>query len=163
MPMFNVPRPSWATAAVADAALLTTGQAVAVRASTTSVDRVIEVLMSGEGAASAINLMAIRRSTTPLSSGAMSGLTLGQLNPRSAAPGFGYGITYATTYPTVGTQRPFQASLNVFGGIIRWVAAPGEEIYFLGAATQIAADSELTLAAVTGTGTISSQLIVEEM
>jgi hypothetical protein len=161
--MYACSRTTWTTAAVADGAVLTTGQSVGLRPSTTSMLRVFEVFIGGESTSSTVNAMALRRGLTTVSAGALSGAnTMSPLNPRSAATAaFGYGQVYATTYPTTGLHA-LQLSLNTFGGIIRWVAAPGEEVVSIGAATLLPVDADLTLSAITGTGIISTHLIVED-
>jgi hypothetical protein len=125
--------------------------------------RVFEVFIGGESTASTVNAMALRRGITTVSAGALSGgNTVAPLNPRSlATPAFGYGQVYATTYPTAGNHA-LQLSLNTFGGIIRWVAAPGEEVVAIGAATLLPVDADLTLSAITGTGIVSTHMIVED-
>lgn len=163
MAMYSCSRTTWTTAAVADAATFTTGQAVGLRPATTSALRVFEVFIGGESTSSTVNAMALRRGVTTVSSGALSGANaIGRINPRSlTTPAFGYGQTYATTYPTAGNHA-LQLSLNTFGGIIRWVAAPGEEVAAIGAATLLPDDADLTLSAITGTGIVSTHMIVED-
>jgi hypothetical protein len=161
--MYSCTRTTWTTAAVADAAVFTTGQAIGVRPATTSMLKIYEVFMGGESTASSVNAMALRRGVTTVSAGALSGANaIAPLNPRSlTTPAFGYGQAYATTYPGAGNHAG-QWSLNCFGGIIRWVAFPGGEIVAIGAATLLPIDADLTLSAITGTGIISAGLIVED-
>lgn len=163
MALFSAGRTSWSPTAVADAATFTSGQLVGTRPSTTGMLRWTEVFIGGEASSSTINVMAVRRGVTTVSAGALSGITAGQLNPRSVANASGVGTAYATTYPTAASGHVLQLSLNAFGGIIRWVAAPGEELYSVGAATLLPADADLTFSGITGTGQISSHIIFEEM
>lgn len=163
MPLFSAARSAWTTVAVADAATFTTGQLIGTRPTTTGMLRWTEVFIGGESTSSTVNVMAVRRGQTTVSAGALSGITLGQFNPRSVAAASGIGQTYATTYPTAAASHPINLTLNAFGGIIRWVAAPGEEIYSVGAATLLPADADLTISAVTGTGIVSVSVIFEEM
>ena len=163
MPLYPPPPTPWATPAVADPATFTTGQLIGTRPSTTGMHRWTEVFVGGESTSSTVNAMAVRRGQTTVSAGALSGITVGQMNPRSATIVSGVGQTYATTYPTAAASHPLNLSLNTFGGIIRWVAAPGEEIYAVGAATLLPGDADLTFSAITGTGIVSVTVILEEM
>jgi len=162
MAMYSAAKQSWATAAVADSATATIGQVHGVRSAINSMYKINEVFIGGESVASAVNAMVLARTSTPVSSGAISVGTITQLHPQSAASTVAAGSTYATTYPTVGTLHALNLSLNCFGGIIRWVAAPGEEIVILAPGTVAFGDGEVTLRAVTGTGTISDHIVLEQ-
>jgi hypothetical protein len=50
-------------------------------------------------------------------------------------------------------------AFNAFGGVIRWVAAPGEEIW----SSAGGATGEQILSSISGTGAVSTHMIFEEM
>ena len=71
-----------------------------------------------------------------------------------------FSTTYATLQPTILAGALYGTSWNSHGGVIRWLAAPGEEfqIYDAGATT-----ASLEVRAVVGVGTSSYHLIWDEM
>src|ERR1700704_278974 len=114
---------------------------------------VIEIYEGGQASASSINIMQFARSVafgttptalaTPNADGPMNSLT----SALATVP-----LTYvaASTGParsSVATQARLNLSFNSFGGIVRWVAAPGEEWGIVGTT---ASTSGSTLSAFTG-------------
>lgn len=155
---------SWAIAALADAANLTdTKYHAVVGDSTTRMLRINEIFLGGEASAAAVAAMVLARDSTlgaTLSNGA--GTAVASLS--SGAP-----TVRATTFDTATTKPQRNAalhllelSMNAFGGIIRWVAAPGAEIYQVGSVLNV---GETSLSAFTGSGTptISSHVCFEEL
>ncbi len=134
--------------AVADTVAFTTGQMMAIQGTSTQAVNVLEISVSGQQTASTLgNFLFARHSTagsgtltnltTPFSDGPMAG-------PLSATVGGQGTFTYTaigTTFPqrsAVATLSRLNLSINGFGGIYRWVAAPGEEWTIYG----VAASSE---------------------
>lgn len=162
--MYNHTKQSWAVEARADASNKTDGKYHAVQGdSTTRMLRIVEIGLFGEATSAALALMKLARDSTvgaTLSNG--SGTAIAALS--SGAP-----TVRATTFDTATTKPQSSASLHLlqlslqaFGGAIRWVAAPGEEIYQVGNAVNV---GETSLDAFTGSGTpsISSHLVFEEL
>lgn len=153
--------------ATADTTNLANGTYQAIGASgATAGLNVLEIFIGGQASASSINIMQFARDSTlggsltalaaPNSDGPMNSLTAAL-----AAPSLTF--VSATTNPqrsAATSAARLALSLNAFGGIIRWVAAPGEEWGIVGITVNI---SEASLSAFTGgsVGLIGSHLIYE--
>lgn len=160
MAQFSAAPAAWTTAAFADSGSLTNSNHVTLRSwSVTVVDRVIEVYIAGQATSSTVLAMAIRRDSTQ--GATPTNVALAPLSPFSAAAAGNFSQLH-TTPPVVGaaTQHLINPGLNAFGGVVRWVAAPGEELYIIGAT---AANNELSLSAQTGAALIQTHMIVEEL
>lgn len=59
-----------------------------------------------------------------------------KVHPNSATNLISFGTTFATTQPTLDAGDLFAESWNAHGGVVRWLAAPGEEFVIIGAATE---------------------------
>lgn len=129
---------------------------------------VIEIYEGGQASASSINIMQFARSVaigttptalaTPNADGPLNSFT----QTVATVP-----LTYvaASTGPlrsSVATQARLNLSFNAFGGIVRWVAAPGEEWGILGVG---ASTSGSTLSAFTGgsAGLMGAHIIYEPL
>lgn len=124
----------------------------------TAMLKVVEFFIGGEATASTVNRMSLRRAST--NSVTPTNQVPAALNFNSAAA-VSQGSVAATTGPTIAsTQHLANVALNAFGGIVRWVAAPGEEIW---AALTTAPNSELILDSISGVGIISSDIKFEEL
>jgi hypothetical protein len=67
----------------------------------------------------------------------------------------------AATGPTIAaTAHLLNLSLNTFGGIIRWAAAPGDEIW---ATASTAPNGEIVLDSISGTGVVSTHIHFESL
>lgn len=155
--------------ATADATNLanTTYMAIGAANATSGVS-VIEIYMGGQAAASSLNFMNFARDST-------LGATLtalaspnsdGPLNTLTPAAQVG-GLTFvgATTNPqrsNTTTSAKLNLAFNAFGGIVRWVAAPGEEWGIIGVTVSV---SESSLSCNTGTtaGAMGAHIIYETM
>lgn len=111
---------------------------------------ILEVQLGGQAAASAPSIMLLSRDSTvgaTVSSG--TGLTDAALDASTAA------LAAPTVVGNTCTTKPQRSSslhllnlsFNAFGGIVRWVAAPGEEIYTVGNTASL---GEVSLSAFTG-------------
>lgn len=149
----------WTPVAHADgAASLANNSYHGLRTETSNQIRITEVFIGGEATSSTVNRMSLRRLST--NSSTPTNLTPGPLHPWSAASAANHFVA-ATTGPTIAsTVHLLDLALNVFGGIIRWVAHPGEEIWAL---NSTAPNGEVALDSISGTGVVSTNLIFEEM
>lgn len=126
---------------------------------------VYEIYEGGEASASSVNGMVFARDST-------LGATLtalsspnqdGPMNTLTAAAQVG-SLTFvaSTTIPirsNVTTSAKLHLSFNSFGGIVRWVAAPGEEWGIIGVTASI---SESSLSAGFGSpGAMSAHIVYE--
>jgi hypothetical protein len=161
--VFNVV--SWTPTAQVDQVLTGAFQAI-IGASATQTINVIEIYQGGQAAATAVNAMTFARSSAvgvtptalalPNSDGPMHGATA----PLAAVP-----ITYtaASTAPNRSpavTIARLGLSFNPFGGVVRWLAAPGEEWTIVGNAVNV---SESVLSAQNvGTAGLEGSMFVYE-
>lgn len=158
----------WTPTAVAAGSTQTANGACFLQGgSSTQVLITSELYMGGGAGASAVNDMTLSRDSTV----AVTAITLGTngknaaLDPATAAlaapqaPGFS-----ATTMPQASTTLQMGAWLfNAFGGIVRWVAYPGEEIRTVGNTASLG-ELSLSCSNITGTpGLISSTWIYEPL
>lgn len=114
--------------------------------------RVIEAFMGGESAASAVERLAMQRSTggaTPTNQTPEKALT------RSPAAVATFATAW-TTQPTLSGNPFIWLSANTFGGTDRWVPTPGEEFYLV--------NGELvSFRSSSGTSVVSFHVVWEEM
>lgn len=146
---------------VADAANFTNGGYAAFQGgSGTQRTNVLEVFMGGLAGASSPSAMTLSRDSTvgtTLSVGRFAALDAA--SAALAAPPAAFQT--ATTVPQrSATLSLLQLAFNAFGGIVRWVAAPGEEVGMLGNTASL---GEVSLSSLnTGTpGLMTAHLIVE--
>jgi hypothetical protein len=135
----------------AGAALSTTGDALTFQAASAGQGRVLELIIGGEATASAVNRVSVQRAGTSIT--ANSAITPEKFNSRSPAAAGTYGK--AGTQALVGNPM-LSIAFNAFGGFIRWVAAPGEEMYFVNSEV-------ISVRSASGTSTVSSTGIFEEL
>lgn len=160
---------TWTPTATGDGAALanTTYMAIENAASTHALN-VMEIYEGGQASASSINIMQFARNVaigttptalaTPNADGPMNSFT----QTVATVP-----ITYvaASTGPlrsSVATQARLNLSFNAFGGIVRWVAAPGEEWGIIGTG---ASASSSSLSAFTGgsVGLMGAHIVYEPL
>jgi hypothetical protein len=135
----------------AGAALSTTGDALTFQAAAAGQGRILELIIGGEATASAVNRVSVQRAGTSIT--ANSAITPEKFNSRSPAAAGTYGK--AGTQALVGNPM-LSIAFNAFGGFIRWVAAPGEEMYFVNSEV-------ISVRSASGTSTVSSTGIFEEL
>jgi len=159
--------PTWTPTATADNTAMANSVYMAIEASgATAGLNVIEIYEGGQATASSVNIMVFARSlvfgsiptalATPVGDGPMDTRTAAL----AAVP-----VTYvqAGTGPsrtnTALTAR-LNLSFNAFGGIVRWVAAPGEEWGITGVTVSV---SGSTLSAFTGgsVGLMGAHIVYE--
>lgn len=120
-------------------------------------DRIVEWYLGGEATSSTVNRMVVGRSTTVGTTS--TAITANKHNNASAAASASCWTAYSTQ-PAFATVNLNTLAFNAFGGVVRWVAAPGEEEYVIGTT---AADSEISLRSAAGTGLISADCHFEEL
>lgn len=160
MAQYSCAPAAWTTATVADSGNLVNSNHQTLRSwSVTVVDRITEMFIGGEATSSTVVRMAARRNSTQAAT--PTNVVPAGLSPFSAASAANF-HQLAVTPPVAGaaTQHLLNMSFNAFGGVIRWVAAPGEELYIIGAT---AANNEISLSSVSGSALISSHVIFEEL
>ena len=159
--------PTFTPTAQADAAALTSGTYMALKGgSGTQKINVIEIMASGQAGSSSPTLLQFARAstieTTPTALSAPA--SDGPMDPATAALA---APPVAFTAAATGPQRSASTSdarlnvqVNAFGGILRWVSAPGEEWGILGNTAQF---GESILSAFTGgtVGAIGAHIVYE--
>lgn len=121
---------------------------------------VSEIYAGGEDAASLPTTMAVARDSQ-VASGTLGGNRNAAMDASATAPATlaSFGNTSATNKPQrSATLHLLHLTFNTFGGIVRWVAAPGNEISVFGATASL---GELSVSSITGAGKTSGHLIYE--
>lgn len=134
-------------------------------ASTTQKTTIYEVYLGGQAGASSPTFMILGRDSQ-VATGSLTkdtNLTDAPLDYATAAL-----AAPPTVFNKAATNKPrrdatgalLNLSFNAFGGIVRWVAAPGEEIYMIG---QSVSSGEISLSAFTGgtAGLLGAHMIFE--
>jgi hypothetical protein len=127
---------------------------------------VMEIYIGGQGTSSSVSIMQFARDSTlvasptalaaPNSDGGMSTFTA----PLAATPVVSISGGTLPQRSALVTVARLCLTLNAFGGIVRWVAAPGEEWQIYGTTVS---QSESSLSAFTGGGSqsIGSHIVYE--
>jgi hypothetical protein len=155
---------NWTPAAIADATNLTTLQFMALQGgSSTQRINLLEVYEGGLAAASAPAQMIVARDSTVFAGATSNAARLASLDPATAAlaaPPLVQNVGSTTLPQRSATLYLLNLAFNAFGGIVRWVAAPGEEVGILG---NTASFGEISLSsASTGTpGLMNSHFLFE--
>lgn len=155
--------------AVADATNFTdAGYMGLMGGSTTQIINIMEIYMGGQAGASSPSIMLLARDSTvqatptalatPNSSGPLHSST-------AALAAVPIGFVASTTKPQRSnsvTVGKLNLSFNAFGGIVRWLAAPGEEWSQLGNAASV---GESSLSAFTGgtPGLMGAHIVFEPL
>ena len=132
--------------------------------SATQVISLLEVYMGGQAGSSSPTFMVLSRDSTV--GVTLAALTTGQKNaalhtaPSALAAVQQPFVSAGTSPQRSSTLGLLNLSFNACGGIVRWVAAPGEEIWLLGSAASL---GEVSLSAYTGgtAGLMGSHIIYE--
>lgn len=103
-----------------------TADALTFQAAATGQGRILELILGGEATASTVMRTAVQRAGTSITSN--TAITPEKFNSRSPVAAGIYGK--AGTQSLVGNAM-LSIAWNAFGGFIRWVAGPGEEIYYV--------------------------------
>jgi hypothetical protein len=140
---------------VADATLLA---GITDTAAVNEIVRINEIFLGGEATASAVNRYVLRRATTVGS--LPTAQTPAELSSSGPAAQTAWATTWGTQPITASAPAVWTAAMNAFGGVIRWVAAPQQEILCSGA---VAADQQVSLESASGTSVMSCQILFEEI
>lgn len=126
---------------------------------------ILEVMQTGQAGASTPTLQVLSRDSQVGTGGVSKGTGVTDSNLDSASAALAApvlaGNQFATNKPQRGVNdHLLNLAFNAFGGIVRWVAAPGEEITIAG---QSALSGEVSLSAFTGgtPGLMGSHIIYE--
>lgn len=136
----------------AGVALSTTADLWTYTAGATGQARALEVSIGGEATASAVNRVGLYNST---SGATPTNQTLEKFSTRSPAAVGTFATTW-TTQPTLNANAVLLFAFNAFGGGDKWIAQPGAELYVVNS-------EKISLRSASGTSTVSSHLIIEEM
>ncbi len=153
--------PTWTPTAVADATNMTnTGYMALQGGNATQTIRIQEVYMGGQATATSPCIMLVARDSTV--GATLSVGRLAALDPSTAALAAPMIVfnTAGTLPQRSATLSLLNLSFNANGGIVRWVAAPDEEVKMLG---NTASFGEISLSAFTGgtVGLMGSHFIFE--
>lgn len=150
----------WTPTAIATNVQATANNYHAIRCgAATAVVRLTEIYIGGEATSSTVNRMRYQRLSTNAT--APTNIVPSPHNLASVAAVTGAYQTVGTTQPTFSnTGSVLTLAFNSFGGIVRWVAYPGEEIY---QNTATAPNAEAALASLSGAGVVSTNIVFEEM
>ena len=124
---------------------------------------ILEVYLGGQAGASSPTFMLLSRdSTIAVTNSNGTGQTDASLDASTAALAAAAltGNTNTTKPQRSSTLHLLNLSFNAFGGIVRWVAAPGEEISVIGNTASL---GEISLSAFTGgtAGLLGAHMIYE--
>lgn len=148
------------TASIQGTALSTTTGLLTVQTTATAAGSVVvmsEILLGGEAGSSSVARIAVNRPSAAPTGGATA-QTAEKLHPASPAASSTIATVYATTQGTLSTNDVLAWSFNAFGGFVRWVAMPGQEVVV---GTQ-GAVAYVILRSRSGTPTVSGHIIFEE-
>lgn len=154
--------PTWTTEAVADTVSYADAKYIAVQGgASTARTAISEVYVGGQATSSAPQYLLLARDST-IGATALSGVRTAALDASGAGQ---TSPTVAFSTSTTKPQRSATLSLlnltfNAFGGIVRWVAAPGSEIYMVGNTASL---GEVSVSGYTGTtpGLVGGHIIYE--
>lgn len=160
MARWSSPQNNWTPAVVADTtAFAASGYQALQGGSTTQRTNLLELFLGGLAAvSSAMQMILARDSTVGVTPTPAMFNPLDAASAALAAPPVGF-KTASTQPQRSATAYLLTPAFNGFGGVVRWVAAPGQEIGMLG---NTAPNGELSLSCSGGTpSAISSHFIVE--
>lgn len=169
MAIFSFSANSWTATATADTTALANNTYMAVNGgSATVMHKYSEIFMGGEASASSLNIMSFARSSTVSATpGALAAKqSLASLNPAGINTTAVANVTAGTSPQRDVARHLLNLSFNSFGGIVRWVAAPGSEIVGIGNAVASATTGgEVTLSGFTGatSGAMSAHILLEQL
>lgn len=142
---------NWTPTAVGDTSAMTTQAFHALLGGSASQrSNILEVYMGGLAGASSPSIMVLARDSTVTNGVTSNAAKLTALDPASAAlaaPPISTSVGSTTLPQRSSTLYLLTLGFNAFGGIVRWVAAPGEEIGMLGNTASL---GEVSLSAFTG-------------
>lgn len=136
MAKWSASKTNWTPVAVADTTAMTAAGFVALQGgSSTQRLSIVEIYLAGLAAAAAAAQMLVARDSTVFVGATSNAVKLAALDPATAAlaaPPLAQDVGSTTLPQRSATLYLLTLCFNAFGGIVRWVAAPGEEIGILG-------------------------------
>jgi len=164
MAKWSASRRNWTPVAVANTTNMTAAGFHAVQGgSSTQVLKIIELYMGGLAAAAAPAQMILARDSTVFAGATSNAALLAALDPATAAlaaPPLSQDVGSTTLPQRSATLVMLEVAFNAFGGAIRWVARPGEEIGMLGNAASFG-EISLSHGAAGTPGLMGSHIIFE--
>lgn len=166
MARWNSQITSWTPVGYADTTAMSTNSSYhnIFGGSGTQRTNILEVYLGGQATSSNANYMVLARLSTITTTPALG---TNAKNPVALDPATAALAAMPTTVSSAGTggQRSstlylLNLSFNAFGGIVRWVAAPGEEIGMLGNTASFG-ETDLSAFTASGTGLMGSNMIIE--
>lgn len=156
---------NWTPTAVADTTNFTdNGYMALLGGAATQLTNISEVYMGGLAAAAAPAQMIFARDST-IGATSLSGVLTSILHPSTGAlanPVVAFSVS--TTKPQRSASVQFLAlGFNAFGGVVRWVAYPGEEIGMLGNTAALFGEVSLSHASSGTAGLMSAHIIYETL
>ena len=153
---------TWTPTAVADATNMTAQGFHALQGgSSTQFINCLEFFLNGQATSSTVNQVAVARDSTVFSGATSNAVLNAALHPSTAA------LAAAPLAQSVGSSTLPQRSatlyllslgFNAFGGLVRWQAAPGEEVGMLGNTASL---GEISISTLAGAGKIGTHIIYE--
>lgn len=128
--------------------------------SSTQKIQVSEVYIGGQSTSSTVTQMTLSRDSTVAATVGTTTTFNAALDPATAALAAAQitGNVFSTKPQRSSTLRLLALSLNTFGGIVRWVAYPGEEVGIVGNTASL---GEVSLSSISGAGIIGGHIIYE--
>lgn len=118
--------------------------------------KIIEVHWGGE--VETTTKMHTRVARSSGQAGAATNGNVAKIHPNSPNNGLNFVLTFATTQPTLDAGDLFAESWNAHGGVVRWLASPGEEFVLIGAASELCISCRNSVGtAISSYGTIWSE------
>ena len=148
-----------------DGASLTSATYLAVLGVASARLSLYEVYMGGEAASTSSPIVMVLGRSSAIATGSLSGGRLALLDATGLAPSTA--PTAFTAAATTGPQRSstlhlLHLSFNAYGGIVRWVEAPGSEIQMFGA-TATAGESSLSAFTGSTSAATSGHILLEAL
>lgn len=157
---------TWTPTAQADGVL--TGVFAALKGgSATDIIQIMEIYEGGQAGASSVNAMVLARSSTLGITPTALALPNSDAFMNANSPALSTGPTAFVAAATAPNRSPavtiarLGLTFNAFGGIVRWVAAPGEEWTSVGSATTSNSETVLSAQNVGTAGLMGSHIIYE--
>lgn len=164
MAIYSATYPTFTTSAIADTTNITTQTFLAIQGgNSTQRNKISEVYLGGQATSSAPQYILVARDSTVFAGATSNAVRQAMFDGSGTAPG-----TVALTQSVGSTTLPQRSAtlsllnltFNAFGGIVRWVAAPGTEIAIVGNTASL---GEVSVSGFTGTtaGLVGAHILYE--
>lgn len=157
--MYTLSAQGWTPAALANGANATNSNYHGVRnAAVTDVTKLLELFVGGEATSSTVNRFATRRSST--NANTPTNVAPAPLSPGTPAASQQQFVLCTTGSVIASTLPLWTGAFNAFGGIIREAMTPGQEPIAVGT---VAPNAEFIVSSYSGTGLVSSGMVIESL